>query len=166
MLLALLGSGGCSGSRDTPAAAYRGTVNRIYVATGLAQLFGSPCYRKSRIDGTEAYVFIGYEACYRFDPPRRMVGVWRDEFEGSRFFPGAIAKPADTDDSGIWLDMPAAKLPASMKRSFKGPHDSPFEDYRIEFIGKQTSVAGYYGHMGGSRHYVIVDRVLGATPIP
>lgn len=144
-------------ANDPPAYAYRGWKNQLWIALGL-QGFWHPCYR--RVEDEQRVVFHGLptDRCYRMTPPRRMRGVWIDEFEGSQFVPGARdASQARPGLGGIWLDVETNEIPGLFRSSEGG-----LRAYRIDFIGRQTAVAGRYGHLSASDHTIIVDRLISA----
>jgi hypothetical protein len=149
----------CSAPGGNPARAFKHAGDRVYVALGLSALFGHPCDRREG----DTVTSVPVEECYRFLPPERMRGVWRDAFEGSEFFPGASRPPAEGAVSGIWLDAESREpLPPRLRRS---PQSSGTRYLAIDFIGRRTRYPGKYGHMGASEHYVIVLRVLAAAPV-
>jgi hypothetical protein len=159
-LLLILFLAGCSSRDSTPAAAYRDPVDRVTVALGLNGLFGYACYH----DEGNVRVFVGMTRCYRFGPERRMRGVWRDEFEGSQFFPGRTTPPGEDDRSGIWLSVEeneAVKAAIGHKRGEPWPRL-----FLLDFVGRRTLYSGDYGHMGMSRDYVVVDRLVSAKALP
>jgi hypothetical protein len=129
-----------------PAAAYKNWKDRLVVAAGLRGLFW-PCYVKEEATkDVVAYGRIPLDQCFKMDPPRRWQGVWRNEFEGSRFCP-APAKKCSYYSPGdrIWLD--AQKRPDETL-------------YAVDFVGRRTAVKGRYGHIGGSDYELIVDRMI------
>jgi hypothetical protein len=90
------------------------------------------------------------EQCFRMEPPRRWMGLWRNEFEGSRFCPAPASRcdfGAPGDD--IWLDT---------RRATKREPDGAL--YAVELIGRRTAFRGHHGHMGGSNLELIVDRFI------
>ncbi|QIG79014.1 hypothetical protein [Stakelama tenebrarum] len=165
-MLALVGAilGGCSAPGGNPPSAFRRTTDQIYVALGLSQIFGHPCYHKVEAEAGDYSEFIGKDACYRFDPPRHFEGIWRDEFEASRFFPNLDHLPAPEEDSGIWLSVDSVwnKLPPAVNEAAE---KGVTTNYRIAFIGRKTSVPGHYGHMGASREDIVVHRIIEIEPL-
>jgi hypothetical protein len=92
--------------------------------------------------------------------PRRLRGVWVDEFEGSVFLPrrtNLIGVGGDEDE--IWLDVETNEIPGLVDQA---GYTRAFE---IDFVGRQTVVPGGHGHMGGFDHHLIVDRVISVRPI-
>lgn len=148
----------CS-DRSSIAASYKSPLDRAVVQLGFG--FGyKPCYRKEETPYGDVFGFIGDEECYRFDPPVRMRGIWLDEFEGSEFLPGATEAPAEWHYSheAIWLGF--ARPEPLLARENGEPRA-----FAVEFIGRRATYPGRYGHMGGSRHMVIVKKLLSATPV-
>ncbi|WP_162888129.1 hypothetical protein [Sphingomonas mesophila] len=154
--MAVMALAGCNERRDTPPEAYAHLGDRLR-ARLHAHDFGflGPCaYRLSE----SVIGHIPAQECYRFAPPQRFSGVWVNEYEGSRFCSGAkVDCPYGT--SQTWLEW-NGPLPAIFERDPERP-----DAYGLEFIGRRTLVAGAYGHMGGSRHYVLVDRLIRVEPV-
>src|SRR3954470_2501612 len=160
LCLLILLLAGCSSQDATPARAYRDPVDRLRVALGLDGVIGHVCYQES--GGVS--IFIGMTRCYRFGPPRRMRGVWRDAFEGSEFFPGRTAAPGEGERSGIWLWVEEnATVSAAL-----GPGSGalPPRLIRLDFVGRRTLYPGRYGHLGLSSDFVVVDRLVSAQVLP
>ncbi len=156
--LLLLSICACS-ERSSVAASYKNPWDRFVVQLGFG--FGyTPCFRREKDAYGEVLVFKGNEECFRFDPPERMRGVWLDEFEGSEFLPNATEAPAERQYSRdmIWLDF---TRPEPLLADRSGDRA-----LAIEFVGRRATFPGSYGHLGGSRHLVIVDELLSATPLP
>lgn len=154
-LLLLLGLCACS---DRSSAPYKNPWDRAAVQLGYAGWFYQPCYRKRTDAYGDVYVFIGSEECFRFNPPERMRGIWLNEFEGSAFLPNATVAPAvwTYSPDAIWLESTGPEPLLS------DGHPA----YAIEFIGRRATYPGSYGHMGMSRHLIIVDEVLSSNPVP
>jgi len=150
LLLAVATLSGCE-DHGPPAAAYRSWKDRLVVAAGLRGVFW-PCYvKEAETKNVAAYASIPFDQCFRMDPPRRWRGVWRNEFEGSRFCPAPAIKcsfysPGDR----VWLDVS------------KHPDQTL---YAVDFVGRRTAVKGRYGHMGASDHELIVDRMISMRAI-
>jgi hypothetical protein len=143
--------------RRYPPSAYRHSRDRIIAALG-GRVFGQqPCFRT--INGQEGV--LSTELCYRMDPPRRMSGIWAKNFEQSGFYPDLTAPPSGiAADSQIWLEPDGGGLPISTQEQLEASCHGCF--LYLDFIGRRTSVAGVYGHMGSARHYVVVDRLIEA----
>lgn len=157
--LFILSTSACS-DRSSIAAPYKNTWDRFIIQLGFG--FGyQPCYRNEKTRYGDVLGFIGNEQCYRFNPPVRMRGIWLDEFEGSEFLPNATKAPAGWPYSrdAIWLDF-------TRHESLLANGNGERRAFAIEFIGRRATFPGSYGHLGGSRHLVIVDKLLSANPVP
>ena len=96
--------------------------------------------------------------CLKYDGPKRMTGLWRNEFEGSRFCPHPVLRcDSDGRNDPIWLDF-AISLPEKFKDDDPGL-------YAIDFIGRASSYPGAYGHFGMFDKEVIVDRLIAIEQI-
>jgi hypothetical protein len=96
------------------------------------------------------------DECYRMLPRQRYRGVWVNEFEGSRFYPGQSNVHAARDEARIWLDVERVSL---------GDLEANGQAYLLEIEGRRTMLPGPFGHMGSADHELIVDRVISAAPI-
>ncbi len=133
---------------ETPTRAYAHFMDRLRAATG-----GIAGWPRDRGEAER----LSTEACYRMTPPQRMRGVWIDEFEDSRFLPGAGAASADGRSSPrIWLDTQSRGIIRLAR-----PREGERHVWLIDFIGVQTEHAGGYGHLNSSDHIVVVQRVTG-----
>lgn len=101
--------------------------------------------------------------CIALLPAERMQGVWLSGFERSSFLAGAksIPKGPSQFSNAVWFDFapgvhPAPALRAEMDRI------GGTVAVAIEFDGRRSRDAGRYGHMGGARHIVVVDRIYTA----
>lgn len=85
--------------------------------------------------------------------PRRMSGIWINDFEGSRFLPTG-SKVSDSRNR-IWLDQDpwGSALPKDASENYG-------KRYAVTFIGRMTVRRGAYGHFGGWTNMVLVDRLL------
>ncbi len=107
-----------------------------------------PCMREEIYHGMEVLVGEPTEECVKLEPAARWRGLWRNDFEGSRFCPEpAVECDFHTPGDRIWLTM-----------SSESAGDGRL--YRIEFVGRKTMYRGPYGHLGVSDHEMIVDRVF------
>lgn len=115
------------------------------------------CLEKVRVEGIEAFP-DSTDACFKMTNPVHWRGLWRNDFEGSRFCP-APAKECSGDTPGdvVWLTF--ADKSGMTKPSTMGGL------YAIEFIGRRTEVRGFYGHLGSSQYEIVVDRLTSAKPI-
>ena len=93
--------------------------------------------------------------CFVMTDQKHWAGLWLDGFEGSRF----CAEPAkrctfDTEGQRVWLSF------AEEVESERPGRYSTGKLYEIEFIGRQTSEAGAFGHMGGSDREIVVEKLI------
>jgi hypothetical protein len=149
-----------SGCNYEPVSAYRDYRDRVEALTGLP-LFGSgPCFRAMHDPRIEAKKSMT-EICYRLTAPQRWRGLWRDEFEGSRFCP-APAKQCSFATGGekIWLGY-SFGLTDTRPRTWKVP---PGGLYDVDFIGRRTAVKGHYG-TGVFNYEIVVDRMISAREL-
>jgi hypothetical protein len=148
-------------TNQPPAYAYRGLSKQLWVALGL-QHYSHPCLRTIATKYGPVGTSLPTDQCYRMSEPQRMKGVWIDAFEGSQFLPGARdTSQAEIEPDGIWLDVETNRIPGLFQTSLT----AGLRAFEIEFIGRQTATAGQYGHLGGSRHEIIVDRLISARPV-
>jgi len=124
-----------------------------------------PCYREEVQGGVPVQVYLGDRVCVDLTPPRTFVGVWIDEFEGSRFVEGARSwADAQRDRRTVWLN-PHDPLKRG-KVSF-GPRGHA---YRVTFVGRQARDGNRkplegYGHFGMGQGLVVVDEFLSAEDL-
>jgi len=111
-----------------------------------------PCTRKMHDKNLgDYYESTPLDECVKFDPSRKWQGVWRNEFEGSRFCPAPARKCSfSSPGDRIWLDVR------------KSPDQTL---YAVDFIGRRTAVKGAYGHMGVFDYELIVDRMISIKQI-
>jgi hypothetical protein len=146
-------------TNDPPAYAYAGAANQIWVATGL-DLLSPACLRQEETEFGPVITSIPLDQCFRMTAPQRMKGVWIDEFEASRFVPGARdTTNIDVEPFGIWLNIDRDRS-AELNDS-----STELQAFEIEFIGRQTLYPGHMGHMGVFEHEVIVDQLISARPV-
>ena len=113
------------------------------------------CLQALREGGVDAFPG-GVQDCFEMTPRQRWSGLWRDEFEGSRFCPAPASKCLHhTPGDKIWLSF---KDEQSLKRSQGGL-------YTVEFEGRRTLRRGHHGHLGMSNHEMIVDRLISIKEI-
>ena len=119
-----------------------------------------PCFRSEDDQPTR----LSDDECYRFDAPERMRGVWANGFEEGTFYPGLTRPPGQTR-SDHWLEVPrSSAVPKGDERVFEiEPGKTNY--ILLDFVGRRTSVAGRYGHLGLAKHLVIVDRVVSAKKL-
>jgi hypothetical protein len=131
--------------------AYRRWTDRMITRLGLPNLGIFPCPgREETIGKSKVYVGPPIDQCYKMKPEQRWTGLWRNEFEGSRFCP-APARTCGFTTPGevVWLDP---------SRVTKTTPDGAL--YSVRLLGRRTAVKGRYGHMGGSDQELIVDRFM------
>jgi hypothetical protein len=157
-ILLLIGLGGCS-DRSSVAAPYKSAWDRAAIQLGLAGFVYQPCYRRERTAYGDVLGFIGYEECFHFNPPERMLGVWLNRGEDAEFLPDVTASPVggpQSPEDSVWL--------AFTKNELLLEDDA--EAYAVEFVGRRATYPGRYGHLGMSSHMILVDELLSATPVP
>lgn len=107
-----------------------------------------PCMREEVHNGIEVLVGEPTEKCVKLEPQKRWSGLWRNDFEGSRFCPEPATEcDYDTPGDRVWLTL----RPDSAGDGVL---------YRVEFVGRKTMYRGPYGHFGLSDHEMIVDRMI------
>ncbi len=114
------------------------------------------CLNTIRYGGVDAMPTRA-DKCFKMMPKKLWKGLWRNEFEGSRF----CAYPApscsfETSGERIWLSDPDNII--WVKRSDEAL-------YEIEFVGRKTLIKGAHGHLGISDHEVVVDKVISLTRV-
>lgn len=139
-----------------PLDAYRDVQDRIEAAVGIPLLGRGPCFRAMDDDKFESTKSIT-EICYKLTQQGRWRGLWRNDFEGSRFCAAPATRCShDTPGERVWLQY-SFGVTDTRPRKWKVP---PGGLYEVLFIGRRTAVKGHYGHMGASDHELIVDRML------
>jgi hypothetical protein len=112
------------------------------------------CLDKMRWGGVEAMP-NEVDKCFKMLPQQRWRGLWRNDFEASKFCP-APARECTTRVPGpsIWLDFRSGlNRPAGL--GLKGPSGGL---YAIDFIGRRTAYPGIYA--GGADQEMIIDRLI------
>lgn len=109
------------------------------------------CIKRLRAFGLKG-LDVPVDECFEMTRPQRWSGLWRAAFEGSRFCEDQPNKSAtECSDksvgSRIWFDP-------------NRPYETDGRLYRVEFIGRRTVRPGNFGHMGGSEHEMVVDRMI------
>jgi hypothetical protein len=160
-----------SGLREVQAeAAMRGAEAAMNEAAAEAQalLDNDPCIR------SEGNVIrsLPYRDCVDLLPPERMRGVWYVALEESGFLPGATTAPAQrywaTDrplpEHEIWLDVD--HMDAALRQAGPLPEGHGALALAIDFVGRRPrNNEGSYGHGGGARKLIVVDRIISIRPI-
>jgi hypothetical protein len=119
------------------------------------------CYVEERHNEVRVIRYIGDRACIDFTPPRRVSGIWIDQFEGSSFFEGLTkASQLSGREHTTWLTIDdETVVPDGFKREYRG------NIYHVTFIGRTAKDMNRkplegYGHFGMSPGLVLVDRLL------
>ena len=123
------------------------------------------CWTKSKLpDGSWVLDMDEPRSCYFYSPPRRMQGVYIDEFEGQRFLENASTTPPLVARDDVWFDVDQQ---SDLRRTPRlRNRENGTIIWLVDFIGRRTeSARGGYGHMGGSNADVLVDRMISAQPI-
>jgi hypothetical protein len=120
------------------------------------------CVDKARFDGITAISNLNVDQCFEMNPARNWRGLWRNDFEGSRF----CAEPAtqceyETPGEKIWLS-----YSDSLRQQATEPREGDGGRYEIELEGRRTVERGHHGHFGASDHEVVVDRIISIRPVP
>lgn len=160
LLLGPISVGGCD-DRGPPASAYRSWKNQVIVAAGLRS-FVDLCAVKKETEYGNVYERLPLDECYKMDPPRRWKGLWRNDFEGSRFCEApALECSYETAGDKTWLQYSFGltdKRPSELKVPYGGL-------YEVDLVGRRTAIKARYGHMGGSDHELIVDRMISVREV-
>lgn len=135
--------------RPTPYMAYVDPVDQQIAWTGMpVEGRSEPCSRAVTVGGETTQTTIPTDECVFMEEPKLWRGRWLNQYEDSAFcsFSGSRTE-CDAANFDVWLsiDRAAGKLGRT---------------YSIAFIGRKTRYDGGYGHMGGYRSEIIVDRVL------
>ena len=110
------------------------------------------CLHKLQWEGIAALSDKSDE-CFSFEQPRRWKGLWRKDFEGSRFCPEPARECShDTAGEETWLEF-SFDYPAAGEPPFGGL-------YAVEFIGRRSKGAGAFGHAGMFKNEILVDRLV------
>ena len=138
-----------AGFNDTiPPEAYINPIDQQIARTGKGMPGRPyPCSYEEVVDGTKVIASSPIDRCVKMSPEQHWRGVWRNDFEGSRFCP----EPATTCDhktpgERIWLSGTPGQPQGGL--------------YQMDFMGRRTMYKGPYGHMGGSDQELVVDRVI------
>lgn len=90
---------------------------------------------------------VATQDCFRMTDTVRWRGLWRNEFEGSRFYCEHPELLCPIPGFRIWLTNNSHVEPDGRL-------------YRVEFIGRQTLYPGPFGHLAiTDGHEVVVDRM-------
>lgn len=112
------------------------------------------CLEQIKYGGIEAMP-LGTDKCFEMGREQRWKGLWRREFENSRFCPSpATFCSHQTAGERIWL---SGKVLSS-----SGNGEGIFA---VEFVGRRTARKGSYGHLGAFDHEIIADKIITLRPV-
>ncbi len=108
------------------------------------------CLNENRYDGMAAFRPDDPD-CFYMQKRQKWSGLWNYGWEWTAFCPYAEKDCDDSTKGANWLVFapnsgPKSKIAAGL--------------YRIDFVGRRTSVPGGYGHMSGYEHMIVVDRLI------
>ena len=148
----------------------------LFVA--LASVLAWSSYSASVVKGRESAVTTNqsdYElelpcgpTSAEFEAPRRYVGLWLYEFEGSAFLENVRQVPLHRPEwcSAAWLDVDPEPIIGGAEFDTydvdKGCY--PIIPFEVEFIGRRKSGSG--GHFGFYGSEIVVDRMITVRPLP
>ena len=116
------------------------------------------CVERAKREGFEA-LNGPTDRCFPMQRQREWVGLWVNEFEGSRFCPAPATECKLTEyGTGTYLTFSEGQRPVSVDRFQHGAI------FQIRFIGRKTQESGSFGHMGVNAHEIIVDRLISLQP--
>ena len=119
------------------------------------------CLEEARFGGLNAISSLPVEQCFEMAPARRWRGLWRNDFEGSRFCPEPMKECGyDTPGDDIWLSYSEGLQPPP-----SWPELGSGGMYEVEFVGRLTARRGHYAHFGSSDHELVVDQVISIRPL-
>ena len=103
---------------------------------------------------------VGDPDCLRKFPQKRMAGLWELGYEHSVFYENAafLPKPSDED---VWLEAE----PYARWKAYGVNFDGKTHIYRIEFIGTNPDVPGFYGHAGMYKRGALLLKIIQATEL-
>lgn len=149
--------------------AYSHTADALAAVFPLGVFGIYPCAHRQKESGIDVIVSIPDDQCFKMLPATRFRGIWLDEFEGSSFFENARnADEVKTKLRGILADRGGSEWLGWSKEGESIPLARSSRGYRliaIDFIGRRTAYSGKYGHLGGWKSEVLVDRVITARTI-
>ena len=116
------------------------------------------CVARLRARGIAVLDAVPLHDCFVSTPPQRWTGLWRNDFEGSRFCPSPATEcNGETRGDEIWLNVPTGR-PAGVEEGSGGL-------YAVDFIGRRTLRPGPFGHLGMSAHEATVERMMSIREI-
>lgn len=111
------------------------------------------CAGRLRAGGLQALDSVPLHECFDSTPRRRWRGLWRDDFEGSRFCAAPASECSDgTGGEKVWLNVPQG--------SDAGRQPGIGGLYAVDFIGRRTIHPGLFGHFGMFSHEMTVERMI------
>lgn len=154
--LLLLVLAGCE--QTSPPAAYRNQRDQFFALLPMRFIDEDfyPCFRT--IKGRETR--LPDRECYVFGQPRRMHGIVHLFFKrAGDFYPGRSEPPLPSTPGQYWMTLEEPVVTAEMLAGCDHCY------LHVDFIGRQTRVAGRHGHLGGSPHMIVIDQMLAARPV-
>ena len=116
------------------------------------------CLEKLRANKLGAFEWADNPHCYDMLPDQNWSGLWNSGWEWTNFCSDPAKECGATSDrGGIWLIF--------AKGAYSGPE---LRDgvYHIDFVGRRTKIAGYFGHQAQYDHLMVVDRIISIEHIP
>lgn len=144
----------------------------------LASVLAWSSYNPSTLNGGEIAVATD-QSDYRLEPPcgptsaefeapRRFVGLWLYEFEGSAFLENVRQVPLNRPEwcSTAWLEVDPEPIigGADFDTYDVAKECYPIIPFLVEFIGRRKSGSG--GIYGFYSSEIIVDRMISVQPLP
>lgn len=158
-------------------------TNRISIASGgflLAIFSGNlhgtafastemPHSSKSSIDSKCVVVhqgktlLFGDDKCFRRFPKKKLHGVWIVCLEKSIFIENAsdFVNKEPARNQQTWLNVDTENL----FRRLKMKYDGTCHQFSITFLGRKSSLPGFYGHMGQFSHGILVEDMISLRPL-
>ena len=93
-----------------------------------------------------------------------MRGVWANGFEEASFYPNLTTPPGEME-SDLWLEVLQSTPTPKGQEGLFDIQPGKTNYILLDFVGRRTSVAGHYGHLGLAKHLIIVDRVVSAKAL-
>jgi hypothetical protein len=119
----------------------------------LRTQFGEPCV--TVIGGEASY--HGDENCYQAFPLRTISGYWVVEFENSQLF--RTRADLESNSNYAWLE-----LSSKASRAADPVIRNGGRIYEVRFLGRESDMAGHFGHMSGYNRGVLVETFLILKP--
>lgn len=140
----------------------RTAFDRSMMVLGAGDL-RTRCRTREQVGGIDFIRFVGSRLRYHSAPPRRLSGIYVDEFEGQKFMENAHPDKAYIEPRRrVWLTFDKhTDKSADVLRHRTG--DTPF--WLVDLIGEETDRPGRYGHMGMSDAELLLDHVNSAMPL-